>query len=336
MSAPRQPEQEAITASLTAILDRDAPEVSLEVQAITQEAEGVIGIGFVARAHSELPAWTPGAHIDLLLWDGLERQYSLCGDPADRRHWRIAVLREAAGRGGSQWLHSHIREGDIVRARGARNNFALVDADEYLFVAGGIGITPLLPMIREVDRRGVPWRVLYGGRSRRSMAFTPELAAHGERVHIQPEDECGLLDLRGWLGEPRHGIAIYCCGPERLLVAMETLCEAWPEAALHVERFHPSPGALDGVNEAFEVVLAKSGISCRVNPDESIIDALEKAGIYVPRSCGEGTCGTCLTPVTAGIPDHRDSFLMGKKRAANDAICVCCSRSRTARLVLNL
>jgi ferredoxin-NADP reductase len=317
-------------------LDGDAPELSLVVKTISHEAERVMGIRLAALGASDLPAWTPGAHIDILLPNGLERQYSLCGDPDDRRHWQIAVLREVAGRGGSEWLHSRIREGDVLRARGTRNNFSLADAGAYLFVAGGIGITPLLPMIREVGRRGVPWRLLYGGRSRRSMAFATELAADGGQVCIRPEDEYGLLDLEGFLGEPRHGVAIYCCGPERLLRAMEAVCERWPDGILHVERFRPSPGAPDGVNGAFEVVLAKSGITCRVGADESILDALEKAGIYVPRSCGEGTCGTCLTPVAAGIPDHRDSFLMGKKRAANDAICVCCSRSRTPRLVLNL
>jgi ferredoxin-NADP reductase len=335
MLAPLEAQPDALLARPSGP-NRDAPELSLVVQEIRREAEGVIGIRLAAMGVLDLPAWTPGAHIDVLLPDGRERQYSLCGDPGDRRQWQIAVLREVLGRGGSEWLHSRLREGDVLRVRGACNNFALVEADAYLFVAGGIGITPLLPMTRELNRRGVPWRLLYGGRSRRSMAFTHELAAQGELVRIRPEDECGLLDLEAFLGEPRHGVVIYCCGPERLLRAMEAVCERWPEGTLHVERFRPSPGALEGVNGAFDVVLAKTGITCRVGPDESIIDALEKAGVYVPRSCGEGTCGTCLTPVTAGIPDHRDSFLRGKKRAANNAICVCCSRSQTPRLVLNL
>jgi ferredoxin-NADP reductase len=317
-------------------LDIDLQEIRIAVDAITQEAEGVVGISFVAEDQHDLPVWTPGAHIDLLLSGNLERQYSLCGDPSDRRHWRIAVLREPKSRGGSDWLHSRLRRGDILHARGPRNHFELVDAGSYLYIAGGIGITPLLPMLREADIRAVPWRLLYGGRNRQSMAFSDELTRYGERVRICPEDQYGLLNLKEFLGEPRGALAIYCCGPERLIEAVEALCEEWPDGAVHVERFQARPGALDGVSAPFKLVLAKANITCTVRADESIIDALDRVGVYVPRSCGEGTCGTCLTPVIEGIPDHRDSFLMGKKRAANNAMCVCCSRSKTPRLVLNL
>jgi ferredoxin-NADP reductase len=313
-----------------------AAEIEVVVEDIVQEAEGVIGIGLLGAGGRELPAWSAGAHIDLLLDAGLERQYSLCGDAGDRRRWRVAVLREPHGRGGSEWLHTRLRQGEVLRARGPRNNFPLVDAVEYLFIAGGIGITPILAMIRALRRDGRPWRLLYGGRRRGSMAFVDELESCGGQVQIRPEDQCGLLDLAGWLGAPKPGAAVYCCGPERLLEAVEARCSQWPEGALHVERFQARPGALAGASEGFEVVLAQSGLRCRVQPGQTIIDALDGLGVHVPRSCGEGTCGTCLTAVVDGIPDHRDSFLMGKKRAANQSICVCCSRSLGPRLVLDL
>lgn len=315
--------------------------LELRVERIAHAAENVIALDLGAAGGAVLPAWSPGAHVDLLLEGGLERQYSLCGDPDDRRRWRVAVLREPDSRGGSAWLHTRLRVGDTLRVRGPRNHFPLVDAAGYLFIAGGIGITPLLPMIGAAKRRGACWSLLYGGRSIGSMAFAAELAQHGERVHICPEDRCGLLDLDTWLAVPAAGVAVYCCGPERLLQAVEARCAGWPEGALHVERFRPRPGALQGADAqspegAFEVVLARSGLACTVAPGQTIIDALDRAGVHVSRSCGEGTCGTCLTPVIEGIPDHRDSFLMGKKRAANQAICVCCSRALGARLVLDL
>jgi ferredoxin len=168
------------------------------------------------------------------------------------------------------------------------------------------------------------------------MAFLGELESFGERVLVRPEDEHGLLDLESWIGAPRAGIAVYCCGPEALLAAVEARCAVWLEGSLHVERFRPRPEARQGDDGSFEVILHRSGRSCIVSPEETILDALDRVGVHVPRSCVEGTCGTCLTAVVEGIPDHRDSFLMGRKRAANDTVCVCCSRSRTPRLVLDL
>jgi ferredoxin-NADP reductase len=310
--------------------------VNVIVDAIVREADGVVGLRLAAADGAALPSWTPGAHIDLVLRPGLERQYSLCGDPLDRSYWRIAVLRETGGRGGSEWVHTRLRAGDVLQVRGPRNHFELVEADGYRFIAGGIGITPLLPMLCEAERRGVPWRFLYGGRSSGSMAFSGELARYGDRVELRPEDQFGLLDIPSFLGAPRPGIGIYCCGPERLIGAVETSSAGWPEGALHVERFRAPAAPPDPSRSGFEIVLAKSGMTATVSPTETIIDALDRLGVHVPRSCGEGTCGTCLTAVIEGIPEHRDSFLMGRKRAANDAMCLCCSRAQTPRLVLNL
>jgi ferredoxin-NADP reductase len=296
----------------------------------------VISIVLADPAGEPLPAWDPGAHINVKLPSGDERQYSLCGDPADRARWRIGVLRETAGRGGSAWLHSSLAVGDRVPVDGPRNHFELAEAERYLFIAGGIGITPLLPMISRVAARGADWELLYGGRRRDSMAFLDEIASHGGAVTLWPQDTHGLLDLDAFLATPRAGTAIYCCGPEPLISAVEERCSAWHAGALHVERFSPKPGALDGENTAFEVVLETTGITIAVGREESIVDALSAAGVAVRTSCREGTCGTCETGVVDGEPDHRDSFLTEEEREGNDTMMVCCSRARSDRLVLDL
>lgn len=215
-------------------------EFTVVVTARENVADDVVRLTLAHPDGAPLPAWAPGAHLDLLLAPGLERQYSLCGDPADRSTLRVAVLREPAGRGGSQYVHDKLTEGTALQVRGPRNHFALQEADRYLFVAGGIGITPLLPMIALVAARGAEWQLVYGGRSRASMAFASQLAArHPERVTICPQDETGLLDLESLLGVPRTDTAVYCCGPEPLLAAVEERCAAWPRGALHTERFAP-------------------------------------------------------------------------------------------------
>ena len=295
-------------------------------------AEDVVALTLVAADGSPLPGWSPGAHVDLLLRDGLERQFSLCGDPDDARAWRVAVLREPAGRGGSAYVHDELAAGARVRVRGPRNHFALEPAASYLFVAGGIGITPILPMLAAADRAGADWRLLYGGRRRATMAFLDRLAAYGDRVDVSPQDETGLLDLDAALGTPAPGTLVYCCGPEPLLRAVEERCAAWPQGALHTERFAPAARDEDAAaepGEAFEVELAGSGRTVAVPPGTSILAALESAGLAVLSSCQEGTCGTCETGVLEGEPDHRDVVLTPAERAANDVMMICVSRSRS-------
>ncbi|MFI9813867.1 PDR/VanB family oxidoreductase [Saccharothrix variisporea] len=290
-------------------------------------AENVVRLTLRHPAGDPLPAWTPGAHLDLVLGPGLVRQYSLCGDPADRSVMQVAVLLEPSGRGGSREVHSTLVEGRAVRVHGPRNHFPLVSADRYLFIAGGIGITPIVPMIRAVAARGAEWRLLYGGRTRSSMAFADELAAqYGDRVIIRPQDEFGLLDLDTFLDPDAE---TYCCGPEPLLAAVEQRCPA----RLHVERFTPRA---EGERTSFEVELARSGRTLVVPEDRSILDTLEEAGMTVLSSCREGTCGTCETGVLEGVPDHRDSVLDAEERAAGDVMMICVSRARTPRLVLDL
>jgi len=301
-------------------------------------ADGVITLTLRHPDGRELPSWQPGAHIDLLLDGDLVRQYSLCGNPADRRTWQVAVLREAAGRGGSAFVHDKLTEGTTVRVRGPRNHFPLRPARRYLFIAGGIGITPILPMVAEADSAGAQWTLLYGGRTRASMAFRERLAEHADKVLIQPQDECGLLDLATYLAEPAEAedVHVYCCGPEPLLAAVEERCRAWPAGSLHVERFQPRAADPDAVSTDFEVTLARSGRTVAVPAGVSILEAVRASGLQVLYSCTEGTCGTCETDVLEGTPDHRDSVLTEAEQAAGDTMMICVSRCKGSRLVLDL
>ncbi|MFG3106828.1 PDR/VanB family oxidoreductase [Streptomyces tendae] len=311
-------------------------EAELVVARRETAADGVLVLTLRHPLDERLPAWEPGAHVDVVLGPGLERQYSLCGDPEDRAQWRIAVLREKDGRGGSAYVHGELRAGDEVRVRGPRNNFRLEPAPRYRFVAGGIGITPVLPMLAAVEEAGAEWTLLYGGRTRAGMAFTEELARYGDRVTLVPEDESGLLDLGSVLDDLSPDTLVYCCGPGPLLDAVEARC---PAGSLRVERFRPKEadaGAPAQGEAEFEVVLARSGRTVVVPPGVSVLDAVRAAGVEVLYSCTEGTCGTCETEVVEGAPDHRDSVLTEEERAAGETMLICVSRCRGRRLVLDL
>jgi ferredoxin-NADP reductase len=315
----------------------DEVDLRLRVARRATGAEGVVVLDLADPAGGELPAWSAGAHVDLELPGGLVRQYSLCGDPADRSVWRIAVLREPESRGGSAHVHEALHEGEEVAVRGPRNHFALVPAPRYVFVAGGIGITPILPMIDAADAAGAEWELHYGGRSRRSMAFLESLEeVTGNRVVLHPQDEVGLIDLAAILGTPREGTLVYCCGPEPLLAAVEQRCAAWPEGTLHLERFAPKDVGGPVLTGSFEVELTVSGRTLTVPPEKSILQVVEEAGVQVLSSCQEGTCGTCETPVLEGEVDHRDSLLTPAEQAANDTMFICVSRAACPRLVLEL
>ncbi|MCX5052892.1 MULTISPECIES: PDR/VanB family oxidoreductase [unclassified Streptomyces] len=309
-----------------------AYEAELVVDGRESAADGVLALTLRHPLGEDLPAWEPGAHVDVVLGPELERQYSLCGDPADRSVWRIAVLREPDGRGGSAHVHEQLGQGDKVRVRGPRNHFRLEPAPRYRFVAGGIGITPILPMLAAAEAAGAEWTLLYGGRTRNSIAFTEELGRYGDRVTVSPQDETGLLDLGSALDDLPEGTLVYCCGPGPLLDAVEERC---PTERLRVERF--SPKAQVGVeNSEFEVELAQSGRTVTVAADVSVLDAVRGAGVEVLFSCTEGTCGTCETDVLEGTPDHRDSVLTDAERESGETMMVCVSRCRGKRLVLDL
>ncbi|MEV6845710.1 PDR/VanB family oxidoreductase [Actinoplanes sp. NPDC051411] len=295
--------------------------MDLVVHSRTPLAAGVVGLRLVHPAGEPLPQWEPGAHIDLHLATGLTRSYSLCGNPADLCGWEIAVLRTPSGRGGSTYIHDRLVIGDKIRVTGPRNHFPLVSADRYRFIAGGIGITPLLPMLAAAP---APWHLTYGGRSRESMAFLDRLPAAAD-IRVGPID----LDLA--LGPPSPGTAIYCCGPASLLDAVAARCD---DSTLHVERFAAGPSA--GQNTEFEVELAYDGRTLTIPADQSILSVLEEAGVPVMSSCREGTCGTCETEVLGGVPDHRDALLTPAERAAGEVMFICVSRTYTPSLRLAL
>lgn len=314
----------------------DEAELDAVVTDRRKVADQVVSLLLQSPDGDDLPTWTPGAHIDLVLPDGLTRQYSLCGDPRDRTRWRIAVLRERESRGGSAYLHDKIAVGETVRIRGPRNHFALHRARRYRFVAGGIGITPILPLAAAAEAAGADWTLVYGGRTRTSMAFLDELAAYGDHVTVRPEDECGLIDLDTLLAEPAADTLVYCCGPGPLLDAVRRRCSRWPSGALHVERFTPRERGEALSARSFEIELAATGTTLTVPPGRSILDVVEDAGIPVLSSCQEGTCGTCETTVLAGEVDHRDSVLTDEEQKANDTMFICVSRAAGPKLVLDL
>ena len=313
----------------------DGGVLDLRVDQLRFEAERVVSLQLGDPGGGVLPVWEPGAHIDVLLGN-VVRQYSLCGDPADPLSYRIGVLREELSRGGSAYVHETLRPGDVVEVGGPRNHFQLAEDEEYLFVAGGIGITPILPMIAAAERRAAPWRLFYGGRSRSSMAFRAELARYGERVEIRPEDEYGLLDLETILAEPRPGIGVYVCGPEGLLQAVERRCEGWPLDALHVERFQASPRPDFEVDAPFVAVCQRSGREVAVPVGVTLLDALEASGIRLANACRDGVCGSCEVAVLDGAIEHRDSVLSARERQQNDRMMACVSRAAGERIELDV
>ncbi|SDT09524.1 PDR/VanB family oxidoreductase [Actinoplanes derwentensis] len=309
---------------------------SLRVVGKEPVADGVVALTLADPDKARLPDWTPGAHIDLILPDGSVRQYSLCGDRWDACSYRIAVLREPNGRGGSAYIHDALDLGDAVGLGGPRNNFPLVPAQRYLFIAGGIGITPLLPMIAQADLLGADWRLLYGGRREASLAFGHDLAGYGDRVHLRPEDRYGLLDLPGFLSGWQPGTRVYCCGPAPLLAAVERAGAGLPPHSLRTERFAACTPTGPARSTPFEIELARSKTVLTVPADSSVLDVLTKAGADVLSSCRQGVCGTCEVTVLSGEPDHRDSVLNDTERAAGTCMFACVSRSRSDRLVVDL
>lgn len=312
--------------------------LALVVRATRTEADDVISIELVHPAHEPLPSWEPGAHIDVYLPSGLVRQYSLHGDPGDELAYRIAVLRAADGRGGSVEIHQLAAEGAALAVGRPRNNFALEPAEHYLFIAGGIGVTPLLAMARKVAAEGRSWSFLYGGRTRSSMAFAEEIGAlPGGQLHLVAQDEAGLPDLVTAFGELPPGSAVYCCGPNPMIEAVvATGSELRPEIPVRLELFGAVRTQQSATDTGFELTLAKTGATVRVPVGTSILEAVRPICPSVMSSCQEGICSACETAVLQGTPDHRDSVLTPAERAANQYMMICVSRSLSAHLVLDL
>lgn len=300
---------------------------------------GIVALRLEAADGGDLPLWQPGSHIDLVLGEDLVKQYSLCGDPADRQSYRVAVLREDDGAGGSVAVHERLHVGTPVTIRGPRNHFAFEVAPRYRFIAGGIGITAILPMVRAAAAAGADWVLDYCGRDRAGMAFAAELAAaYPERVRLRVSGDGARLDVAAALADPDPVTDVYCCGPQSLMDAVEAAAAAadWLPGALRLERFVPRELGEVVWQEPFEVDLLLTGKTITVPLDTSILDAARDAGALVLSSCETGTCATCETPVLEGAVDHRDSVLTPDEQASNDRMMVCVSRAACARLVLEL
>ena len=308
-------------------------DMSLVIEQIAEQAEDVVSLTLVAPDGADLPIWSPGSHVDVFLPSGKQRQYSLCGDPRDRGRYRVAVRHIRDGGGGSREVHETLTIGDLLHVRGPRNAFRMVTADSYLFVAGGIGITPILPMVQEADRRGTPWRLVYLGRSRDSMPFLNELARYrGGDVEIRPDTEFGTPDTAALLDRALPGAAVYVCGPPPVLdAARRRLSAIAGSGSLHTERFS-APSVVGGT--AFDVELLRSGVTVSVGAEESALTAIRRSKPDVAYSCQQGYCGTCTVRVLSGSVEHRDNSLLESERTGAMAVCV--SRSEGGPLVLDL
>jgi tetrachlorobenzoquinone reductase len=314
--------------------------MQLEVQAAEDVAEGVRKIELADRSGTPLPPFTAGAHIELSLGNGLTRSYSLVNGPSDASRYVVAVAKDPRSRGGSIFIHNALQAGDTVKVGLPRNNFPLVEAATHsVFIAGGIGITPIRCMMRRLDEIGAPWEALYCARSRQRAAFVDEIAAlpafDEGRVQFHFDDENGGPPELGrmFLGRP-EGTHFYGCGPEPMLKSYEAAGAAAPPRYVHLERF-AGIGAI-ATGGGFEVVLAKSKRTINIEAGETVLDALLQQGLDVDFSCMEGICGSCRVRVLEGELDHRDSFLNSAQKAAGDAMMICCSGSKGARLVLDL
>ncbi|MGC7098363.1 PDR/VanB family oxidoreductase [Amycolatopsis lurida] len=290
-------------------------------------ADGVVSL-VLRGADGPLAPWEPGAHVDLALPNWLVRQYSLCGDPADRDSYRVAVRHDRLSRGGSEYVHLFLRTGRTLEVSLPRNNFPLLPAPEYLFIAGGIGITPIVPMLTAAVEAGASTTLVYVGRSMATMPFASELlATHGDRVRVHPTEEHGKPDFTALAATLNPHALVYCCGPGSMLDAAEA---AFSAQRLHLERFRPVVKEF-APNQPFEVQCARSGQVVPVGAEESMLDALNHAGYRVSSGCREGVCGSCELTVTDGEPEHRDDI-----GAPPGRMYCCVSRAVSPRLVIDL
>ena len=325
--------------------DRSGDRLQVLVRSITLLAADTVALEFVRGDATELPAFEAGAHVDLLLPNGIRRSYSLCNRPTDRHRYVVAVKKASPSRGASSYIHDHLRVGQRIEISRPRNNFPLVrSAASSIFIAGGIGITPIWSMIQTLESEARQWKLYYAARTAQDAAFLGELrmlgVAHPGSIDIRFDHELGvaMLDIADIVnGNAGADVHFYACGPSPMLDVFETATKSVPEANRHLERFSAdAKEATEGALTEYEAVLAKSGMALSITPDKSLLDTLLDAGINVEFSCMEGICGSCRVAVREGMPEHRDHVLTDDERMRNDTMLVCCSGSRTRRLVLDL
>jgi tetrachlorobenzoquinone reductase len=315
--------------------------IKAKINGITREAENLGIFEFGAANGTPLQSFSPGAHIDLHLANGLVRSYSLINSPCDRDRYVIAVKKELGGRGGSRHIHEQLQVGDQIDISPPRNNFQLrEDAPRSILIAGGIGVTPLACMSRRLEEIGQPWELHYAARERCSAGFVPQLAAFGRKVHFYfptefcPEPPATRIDIDEIVRTAPRDAHIYCCGPHAMLTAFAAATADYPNGQAHVE-FFSNPDAID-TNGSFEVVLARSHKTLKIPAGKTILDVLLESGVDAPYSCLEGVCSSCETRVISGVPDHRDLILTSEERGVGDRVMICCSRAKSRRLVLDL
>ena len=309
--------------------------MQVRVRSMRWEAPGVLSVELTAPDLAPLPGFEPGSHIDLHLPNGVMRQYSLCGDAGDTSHYRVAI-RSVGGGLSSQFIHRKLRPGELLTVSAPRNNFAFDDAGNYLFIAGGIGITPLLPMMRAAAAARKPWTLLYCNRRDDEAPFLDEIRALGGTLSLHSSAAGTRLDVASRLAVAQPDTLAYCCGPERLMLAVEEATAGWPEGSARFEWFAPRSRPADETSGSFEVVCQASGVTLTVPPDKTVLATLHDAGIEVPCSCEQGICGTCEVRVLGGEVDHRDSIQSQTERAANQSMMVCVSRARSPQLLLDI
>lgn len=333
----------AIGEAAPAISNKSQPQkLELLLRSITCLADDICSFEFVDPQGKPLPEFTAGAHIDVHLPDGVIRQYSLCNDSTETHRYVVAVLRDANGRGGSVAMHDGLRAGMRVTVSSPRNHFELSDAATgYIFLAGGIGITPIMSMIAEVRARGQAFHLYYCTRSPQRTAFLRELqpliASGNVTLHHDGGDPANSLDLAAALKDCQPGTHLYYCGPGGFLDAVDRAGSHWPETSKHSERFSAPVAVPAGDSEpetAFEVELVRSGKTFTVPPGQSIVHVMKAHGMDVDVSCEEGYCGTCMTRYLKGEPIHRDSVLDDEDR--EEFVMICCSRAKSKTLVLDI
>ena len=319
-----------------------APTLQVRVARKAVEAQDIVTLELVSVDGAALPAFSAGSHIDVQLPNGITRQYSLCNDPQETHRYQIGVLRDAASRGGSTAVHDRVQEGDVLTISAPRNHFGLAhEAKKHLLLAGGIGVTPILCMAERLANTGADFALHYATRAPERTAFRQRIAASPfasrVRFHYDNGDAAQKLDLQKLLGQPQAGTHLYVCGPKGFMDAVLNTARAagWPEAQIHYEFFGAEVAKSDS-DASFEIKLASSGRIVMVPKDQTVVQALAAAGVDIMISCEQGVCGTCLTRVLEGVPDHKDSYLTPEEQAANDQFTPCCSRSKTPLLVLDL
>jgi len=316
--------------------------LAVRVARKTTEALDISSFELVLEGGGALPAFSAGSHVDVHLDDGLTRQYSLCNDPKETHRYLICVLMDAASRGGSKAMHEKVQVGQTLKISAPKNHFPLAhEAQRSLLLAGGIGVTPILCMTERLAMTGASFEMHYCTRSRERTAFAGRIASAGFAKQVQFHFDDGAdaqkFDMAKVLSTPQSGVHVYVCGPKGFMDAVLKTArdQGWPEAQLHYEFFASEVVASDSDGE-FEIKLASSGRLIKILKDKTVTQALSEAGVEIQTSCEQGVCGTCLTRVLEGVPDHKDLYLSPEEQAANDQFTPCCSRAKTPVLVLDL